>query len=105
MRALVTWPLVVAAACRGRDEMGKWWMGAVRLASGGSAGSGCTPLIELLLQQFLGGQVELILFRVDVGVFRQGEFDDGLFGGFAEEEADGGVFVGELHLAGGERRN
>lgn len=36
---------------------------------------------------------------MDVGVFGQGEFDDGLFGGFAEEEADGGVFVGELHLA------
>ena len=36
---------------------------------------------------------------MDVGVFRQGEFDDGLFGGFTEEEADGGVFVGELHLA------
>jgi hypothetical protein len=26
---------------------------------------------------------------MDVSVFRQGEFDDGLFGGFAEEEADG----------------
>lgn len=62
------------------------------------------PFVELLLQQFLGGQVELILFGVDVGVFRQGEFDDGLFGGFAEEEADGGVFVGELHLAGDGRR-
>jgi hypothetical protein len=32
---------------------------------------------------------------VDVGVFRQGEFDDGLFGGFAEEKADGGGFVGD----------
>ena len=79
--------------------MGKWWMGVVRLASQCSAGSGGAPFVELLLQQLLRGQVELILFRVDVGVFRQGEFDDGLFGGFAEEEADGGIFVGELHLA------
>ena len=36
---------------------------------------------------------------MDVGVFGQGEFDDGLFGGLAEEEADGGVFLWELHLA------
>jgi len=52
-----------------------------------------------LLQQFLGGQVELILLGVDVGVFRQGELDDGLFGGFAEQETDGGILLGELHLA------
>ncbi len=32
-------------------------------------------------------------------MLRQGEFDDGLFGRFAEEETDGGVFIGELHLA------
>jgi hypothetical protein len=61
-------------------------------ASGGVSGA---PLVELLLQQFLGGQVELIVFGVDVGVFRQGEFDDGLFGGFAEQEANGGVFFRE----------
>ena len=36
---------------------------------------------------------------MDVGVFGEGEFDDGLFGGFAEEEADGGVFVSEFYLA------
>ena len=36
---------------------------------------------------------------MDVGVFGQGELDDGLFGGFAQKEADGGVFVGELHFA------
>jgi len=36
---------------------------------------------------------------VDVGVFGEGEFADGLFGGFAEEEADGGGFVGEFYLA------
>lgn len=28
---------------------------------------------------------------MDVGVYREGEFDGGLFGGFAEEEANGGV--------------
>ena len=65
----------------------------------GLTGSSSTPLIKLPLQQFLRGQVELILFRVDVCVFRQSEFDDGLFGGFAEEEADGGVLVGQLYLA------
>ena len=47
----------------------------------------------------LGGQVELILFGVDVGVFGQGEFGDGPFGGFAEEEADGGVFLREFYFA------
>jgi len=29
-------------------------------------------------------------------VLGQGQFDDGLFGGLAEDEADGGVFVGEV---------
>ena len=77
----------------------EWWIEVFQSASGGSAGSRGAPFIELLLQQLLGGQVEGILFGVDVGVFGEGEFDDGLFGGFAEEEADGGVFVRELHLA------
>jgi len=49
------------------------------------AGSSGAPFVELLLQQLFGGQVKRVLFRMDVGVFGQGEFDDGLFGGFAEE--------------------
>ena len=44
------------------------------------AGSGGAPFVELLLQELFGGQVELIRFGVDVGVFGQGEFDDGFFG-------------------------
>jgi hypothetical protein len=36
---------------------------------------------------------------VDVGVGRQGKFDDGIFLPLAEEDADGGVLVGSLHEA------
>jgi hypothetical protein len=53
-----------------------------------------------LFQQFLRRQVELILPCVDVGIHWQGEFDDGLLFRFAEEEADGGVFLGEFYFAG-----
>ena len=82
-------------------------------------GSSGTPFVDLLLQQLLGGQVELVLTRFGrpagclrqsicaalrwlgevLADVRQGEFEDGSFGGFAEEEADGGVFLRELHLA------
>ena len=44
------------------------------------------PFVELLLQQLLGGQVELILPGVDVGVFRQGEVDDCLL--YTSDAAD-----------------
>lgn len=36
---------------------------------------------------------------MDVDVFWQGEFEDSLFGKTAEEETDGGVFVGKFYLA------
>lgn len=61
-------------------------------------GHGGAPFVELLLQQFFGRQVEVVLFRVDVRAFGKGEFDDGFFGGLAEQETDGGVFVREFHL-------
>src|SRR6185369_10659615 len=58
-----------------------------------------TPIQQLLPQQFLRWQVEAVFPGVDVGVGRQGEFDDGLFLPFTEQDADGGVFVGGFHEA------
>ena len=44
--------------------MGKLSVGVARLASSGSAGSGGAPFVELLLQQFLGGQAVLMAGKI-----------------------------------------
>jgi len=37
------------------------------------------PVEEFLAEQFLGGEIELVLLSMDVGVGREGKFYDGLF--------------------------
>ena len=36
---------------------------------------------------------------MNVGAFGQGQFDDGVFFFFAQQQADGGIFLGQLHVA------
>ena len=57
------------------------------------------PVDEFLLQKFLGRQVELILFGVDVRTCRKSQLDDGVLLPFAEKDADGWIFLGQLHMA------
>ena len=51
-----------------------------------------------MTQQFLRRKIELIFLGVDVGVARQGEFDDGILLLLTEENADGGILAGRLHV-------
>ena len=57
------------------------------------------PLKELGLEKFLGGQVELVFAGMDVGVLREGEFHHGIVLFAAEQQADGGILLWQLHVA------
>jgi len=57
------------------------------------------PFNKLGFEQFLRRQIQFVFTGVDVGVSGQSEFDDGLLLRLAEEQADGRVFLGQLHLA------
>jgi hypothetical protein len=55
--------------------------------------------LDLALEFFLAGEVELVLGGKDVGVWGEGEFDESVFFAFAEDDADGGVFVGGFDVS------
>lgn len=50
--------------------------------------------LDLVLEFGFAGEVELVLGGEDVGIFGEGEFDEGVFFAFAEDDADRRVFVG-----------
>ena len=51
------------------------------------------------MEKFLGGQVELVFAGMDVGVLREGEFHHGIVLFAAEQQADGGILLWQLHVA------
>ena len=51
------------------------------------------------MEQLFRGEIELIFLGVDVGVLREREFHHGVVFLPAEEQADGGILLGQLDVA------
>ena len=58
-----------------------------------------SDLFKAGFELFLGGKIELVFRGEDIGVFRQGEFNESIVLAVAEHDSDGGELVGQLHVA------
>ena len=58
-----------------------------------------TPITQLLLQFFLGRQIELILRGVNIGVLRQRQFHQSVIFELAKENPHSRIFLWQFHMA------